>query len=326
MRAKEIMLRSDTDLPPLVLGDLPLEDRPTCLDDHGPIFILGCPRSGTTFLSECISTIPGVAEFVGVLAPPRLMHYLGKKSKDFDASEIMSFVRDVFWQQFWRSVFARGERTKRWLQGKIGFGELIASPSLKGKLFCYKEPFLCYAVDEFSVFFPNSKFIHIVRDGRDNADSIERTYPHALSDAVLRDDLLSYNKNSEIGFWTKEKGFNFPWWVPKHEWDNFLAMNKYHRCVKMWAEMTRRALSLRETVSADRYLELRYEDLVSDPQRYGDKILSFLGANDSSKFRKKLGRSVSSSIKIAKKNQKPADIEKANQIAGDLLAKIGYEL
>ena len=59
---------------------LPLEDSPYLLDEHGPLFILGRPRSGTIFLSKCIADIPDVEEFVGVLAPPRIMHLIGYAS------------------------------------------------------------------------------------------------------------------------------------------------------------------------------------------------------------------------------------------------------
>jgi len=54
-----------------------MEDRLFDLDDHDPLFILGCPRSGTTFLSNCIGALAGCREYVGVLAPPRLMHLVG---------------------------------------------------------------------------------------------------------------------------------------------------------------------------------------------------------------------------------------------------------
>ncbi len=303
-----------------------LEDRPSCLDDHGPLFILGCPRSGTTFLSECISGIPSISEFVGLLAPPRLMHLLGRSTGNPDPCEILDIVRDIFWQQFWRSVYARGDKAKRWLQGKIRFFDMFATPNLEGKLFCYKEPFLCFAVNQFAISFPKSKFIHIIRDGRDNADSMARTYPYALSDQVLTSEFYSFNKNSELGFWIREDGFNFPWWVPKNEWAKFRGMSKYLRCVRLWVEMTTRAISLRENISPDRYLEVRYEDLVAKPFEIGAKILAFLHTEESPKFKRKLGKAVKNSVNIAMRNQERSEIVKANEIAGELLLRLGYKI
>jgi len=43
--------------------DLSIEDSPYLLDNYNPVFILGCPRSGTTFLSTCIASIPNIEEF-----------------------------------------------------------------------------------------------------------------------------------------------------------------------------------------------------------------------------------------------------------------------
>lgn len=134
----------------LDLDKFHLKDRPSLLDDHGPIFLMGCPRSGTTFLSECMSGIPGICEFVGVLAPPRLMHFLGRSIGSSQSLPILDIVRDIFWQQFWRTVYTRGDRVKRWLNGKISFVEMVGKPDLSGKIFCYKEPFLCFAGKDFA--------------------------------------------------------------------------------------------------------------------------------------------------------------------------------
>jgi len=196
----------------MTLDDLPIEDQPSSLDNHGPIFILGCPRSGTTFLSSCIAAIPNIREFVGVLAPPRLMHLIGTVESEDTRDALLSSVRDIFWQSFWRRYYFRHEQIALLTSRTIRLRELLAKPSLEGKLFCYKEPFLCFAIEHFAAHFPNAKFLHIIRDGRDNADSMERTYGDALSDDVLSDDLLSYNKVSEIGFWNRVDGFNHPWW------------------------------------------------------------------------------------------------------------------
>src|SRR5258707_711384 len=80
-----------------------------------------------------------------------------------------------------------------------------------------------------------------VRDGRDNADSLERTYPDALSDEVVRSDFLSRNKNAEIGLWERRDGVNVPWWVPPADAAGFGTMSRYERCMLLWREMTRRA-------------------------------------------------------------------------------------
>ena len=48
-------------------GDLHLEDSFLRLDALGPVFIMGCPRSGTTFLVDCVAALSRVEAFTGIL-------------------------------------------------------------------------------------------------------------------------------------------------------------------------------------------------------------------------------------------------------------------
>lgn len=306
------------------IKDLPLEDRPSDLDEYGPIFILGCPRSGTTFLSSCIGAIPSIREFVGVLAPPRMMHLIGSTESEETREELLSCVRDVFWQSFWRCEYFRKQRLVFMLNGTIGLKEFLSKPSLDGKLFCYKEPFLCFAVEHFARHFPTAKFIHIIRDGRDNADSMVRTYGDALCDATLTSEEYSYNKVSEIGTWRRIDGFNYPWWVPPAEESTFREMSTYGRYVRLWKEMTTRCRALKSSIDDTRYLEVKYEDFVSDPITHGEKLRTFIGKPDSAHFQKRLKKAFTDSKSISKKNQPTAHLIESEKIAGDLLSELGY--
>lgn len=303
---------------------LSLEDQPRLLDEHGPVFIMGCPRSGTTFLSKCIGAIPEVEEFVGVLAPPRLMHLIGSPVAEPNRSHLMHVVRDLFWQSFWRRIYFRDQRVAQFIRGNSSLASVVAPASRDHKIFCYKEPFLCFAAAHFSSEFPAAKFIHIVRDGRDNADSLERTYPNALTDEVLTSQDLSFGNNSEIGLWRTVDGFNFPWWVSESEQAEFKSMGRYGRCIRLWREMTQRAIAAGRPLGPNRYFEIRYEDFVRDPVVHGNRIREFIGAVDSARFQRRLKKAFQTSISIAGKNQSAERLAIANAIAGPLLAELGY--
>src|SRR5438094_2243954 len=127
------VLAAPADLP------LPLEDSPYRLDRHGPVFVLGCPRSGTTFLTDCLGAVRGVDEFVGTLCPARMCHLVATEDRPDRADLLMASIRDVFWTAFWKRRLSRGERFLRLLRrGWCG------PASLDGAVFCYKEPFLCF--------------------------------------------------------------------------------------------------------------------------------------------------------------------------------------
>jgi hypothetical protein len=308
-----------------LIKELPLEDRPFQLDEHGPVFILGCPRSGTTFLSHCIGALPGFREYVGVLAPPRLMHLVGALTCEETQQRLMLSIRDIFWQTFWRDEFFRKRKIALFLEGKVSLGKLVSAPSMNSLVFCYKEPFLCFAASHFAAHFPNSRFIHIIRDGRDNADSMCRTYGDALNNETLSSDILSTNKVSEIGFWNRVDGFNYPWYLSEEEYCEFRDLSPFGRYVRLWREMTENARALSSSVPCERYLEVRYERIVDDPTAESDKINEFLGRNASSSFKKKLRNAHSKSIGISKSNQTKEKLDEAHRVAGSLLNCLGYE-
>ena len=304
--------------------DLPLEDSPYLLDEHGPVFILGCPRSGTTFLSNCIGYLQGVEEFVGILAPPRMMHLIGMQAAQGQNTDgLLDCVRDTFWQSFWRRRLDTDQKVARAIRKRAFSLGALRDKTLANSVFCYKEPFLCFAAMEFARAFPRAQFIHIVRDGRDNADSLQRKYPDALSDRVLTDRELVRNKNSEVGFCREYENFCVPWWVSAGEDQAFVEADRYTRCVWMWREMTQRSLQLRALGEA-RYLEIRYEDFVSQPTENGRNIAKFMGKEFNSELQNHLKKAYTSSVSISQKNQDEARLGQANEIAAPLLKQLGY--
>lgn len=305
------------------LKSLPLEDQPFSLNQHGPIFIMGCPRSGTTFLSKCLGVIDNIEEFVGVLVPPRFMHLVGKTGDPCQKQMLLQIIQDIFWQAFWRRRYFSTEKVAQVIGGNKNSLHLLKKSSLENILFLYKEPFLCFAAQDFFDFFPNAKFIHIIRDGRDNADSLERGYPDALSDKVLSNEFLALNKNSEIGFFREYAGQFVPWWVKNGEEDVFLKSPRYARCILLWKEMVIRGRSLNK-YGDERYLEIRYEDFVRYPFEKSELILNYLGFELNTKMSRKLRQAFPRSIGISKKNQNKETLDLAYKFAGDLLEDLGY--
>jgi len=304
---------------------LPLEDSPYRLDEHGPLFIVGCPRSGTTFLAESIGAIRSVEYFSGVNVPPRMMHLLGcGAAQGADQSQLLLVIRDIFWQALWRRRLARSERFVQWFKGNLNLDEALRKERMRNVLLSYKEPFLCFAMHSIADHFRNSRFIHILRDGRDNADSLERAYPDALSDRVLRDPLLAQNKSSEIGVWRSHANACVPWWVSEGDEDAFLSASRYARCVWMWKEMVSRAIDVGEAIGPQRYLELRYESVVADPEAAGRRVLQFLGLQGANRFMGRLRKAYSSSVAVSRVRQPDARLREASQIAAPLLSRLQY--
>jgi hypothetical protein len=309
-----------------MLETLATEDSPHLLDNHGPLFIVGCPRSGTTFLSQCISAIDCIEEFVGAIAPPRLMHLIGSSSAaQCECRHYLLLMRDIFWQAFWRRRLQPSERLFQILQGKRSITSVLRPLSLDGAIFCYKEPFLCFAVDQVAAHFSNSKFIHIIRDGRDNADSLERTYPHALTDTVLSSESLVERKSSEVGVWRMFGNHRVPWWVEEGADREFVACSAYGRYIWMWKEMVTRAIKTGTKLGNRRYLEVRYEEAVSSPAESARRIVDFLGVDVDRRLLRALHKARRDSVGIGRRRQVAEHLLEAKQIAGDLFDSLGYD-
>ncbi|MGB3799260.1 MAG: sulfotransferase, partial [Lewinella sp.] len=265
-------------------------------------------------------------------APPRMMHLVGSMSEDgarfgnpneAAVKTLMQSIRDIFWQSFWRRRFYRGERLKNVYERNNTIAEFFKKPSMGNAIFCYKEPFLCFAAEAFATEFQNARFIHIIRDGRDNADSMVRRYPDALTDRILQSPELAENKVSEIGVYDMVDGTIVPWWVPDADQKSFVSADPYIRYVIMWREMVLRARRL-APLGPDRYLEVKYEDFVSNPIEEAEKILRFLGNPMSPTLRKRLGKARTGSISIAKQNQGDAKYQAATDASEGLLRELGY--
>ena len=116
-----------------------------------------------------------------------------------------------------------------------------------------------------------------------------------------------------------------PWWVAAGEEARFAGMSRYERCVLMWREMTLRARVLTR-VAPERYFEVRYEDLVGDPVRWGKALVGFLGREFDWRFNRALTRAFAASVGVFRSNQSAENVRKANAIAGPLLRDLRYEV
>lgn len=303
---------------------LPLQDRPFELDKYGPVFILGCSRSGTTFLSRCLAPVAQLEEFVGVLAPARFMHLIASTKDPVLKENMMLVTRDSFWQSFWRRRLYRHQRLLEVVKGNASAFSLFKKLEIRDAIFCYKEPFLCFAAVDFARHYPHSKFIHIIRDGRDNVDSMNRTYPMALTDEVLKDEHLTASNVSEIGIWRRFEGYSIPWWIEKGDEDRFITSSRHERNFWMWTEMVSRAREVKKEVDSSRYLEVRYEDFVQDPFTVAQDIFDFLGLKINSGVRKQLKKAYSTSIGVNKRNSSTIPLEKMRRDGYTLLQDLGY--
>ena len=195
-----------------------------------PIFVVGAARSGTTFLGDCIGHLPEVSYHHEPPATKAAGRYVYEGLWGFGHSR---------W--FFRTVYA-------WL----------LRVELDGNLrFCEKTPTNALLIPFLDRAFKDTQIIHIIRDGRDAAASHMR-----------KPWLLASAKNSgarEPGGYLH--GPYAPWWVEPDRREEFEKTTDAHRVIWAWRRYTEAALTDGPALGPERYLELRYETLVTHPRR-----------------------------------------------------------
>lgn len=309
--------------------DIPLENASALLESARLTFVMGCPRSGTTFLLRALGRLPRTQAWAGILIPDRLCHVIGNPMTPRTvADDLLYSCRAVLWKTFVNTILSRRYHLRSAVSSR---GALVSSARiLLGSRpldvadfgMVYKEPFMAMAAGELARHFAKARFIHVIRDGRDCADSMERTYGAALSDPVLDAQAGRWREvGSEIGTGRPLDGLIVPWWVGDDNARRFLDAPRHERYLWLWRECVTRARSA-ASFAEQRYLEIRYEALCADPAATGRKLLEFLDIEDSRRFRKTMGQARTASIGIARQGK--AVREPGWEPVTSLLRELGY--
>ena len=177
-----------------------------------PIFIIGCPRSGTTLLRLMLDSHPNIScgpETGFLIDMERILGH------HWSHLELYGFDRD-YWRRKIAEFFAsyhleytHGQRKRRWAEKTPHY-----TPHL---------PFILSL-------FPSSQIVHMIRDGR---------------------DVVASHRN---------------------RWGYKEAL----RSAKRWRQFVTVGCEFGKHAAADQYHEVRYENLVNDPETTLRSLLAFL--------------------------------------------------
>ena len=309
---------------PLPLERAPLSPKGASLLKYQYDVVLGCPRSGTTFLMEVLNALPDVECVTGTILPvsiPQIVNAADLSPTLYDALAV-GFERALDDYMASGRFQSRAAALQKWVNAPSGVKGLYDAVRRRRSLsrLIYKEPFLSFAPEFVYYALPDANIIHIYRDGRDCANSLIRTYD------VLSDDNLTHLMGAEMRLGRKVGEVYVPWWVEQGREEEFLAATPFGRAIWMWAYMVRRCdhfFSLPAVKDSGRVLLLRYEDLVQSPDTFGEQILDHLGLESTRAFRRRLQTAHTGSIGKHERRRTP-ELEEAERIAGPELARYGY--
>lgn len=267
------------------------------------VFVVGCDRSGTTLLRLMLDGNPQLA------IPPESHFVLPalRWTPDPERRPDLVLLRDQLatseWFDRWDLPLVEVER--EWRNHPPG----DLSQALRAVFRCYarrqgkelvgdKTPWYGTGIPTLAKAFPDARFVHIVRDGRDVALSfLDRDFPpHTLPHAVKR--------------WR-------------------------------WRVLTASAAGV--ALGGKRYCEIRYEDLLDDPERVLRELCTFLDLEFSSQMLQytERGRDVirdypqlhrhlvkppTKGIRDWRTAMSAGDQDLFEALAGDVLSRYGYPL
>jgi len=254
-----------------------------------PIFVLGAPRSGTSFLGGCIGRLPDVSYHF----EPRLTKAVARA------------VYDGSWPP---------ARARRWFRGY--YGALLAAAGHGGLRFAEKDPENCFIVPFLAEAFPDATFLHVVRDGRDVAVS------HAEQPWLAAASAGSGRRGRAGVPWGPQARF----WVEPDRRAEFEEVSDLTRTAWMWRRFTASALDQLAALPAERVLELRYEATVREPAATAERVAQFLSVQWDGRqaLDEAFGRARASSVGRWRSALDPVGLADVEKEAGTLLARLGY--
>jgi len=254
-----------------------------------PVFVVGAPRSGTTFLGECFAAVPSVSYHYEPYATQAAARMLVQGEWDEDTTAA-----------YFRATY------RHLLQARLAGGRRLVD---KTPAHAFVLPFLARA-------FPDAHFVHLLRDGRDAALSLtERHWIRAAWGATGR------------RYPTGELQGPFPqFFVEPERREQFAQVSDLHRAVWVWRLHTEAARAAAGALG-QRLVEVRYEDLVRDPAGQAGRLTDRLGLSgpDARAFLDHAVTIRSGSVARWRTAFGPLERVTVEQEAGDLLRRLGYD-
>jgi len=219
------------------------DDLPEAKRHGSPVFVVGCHRSGTNLLYDMLLSAGGFAIYRGYLPIYKaLIPRFGSLKKTENRKRIMEvWLRS---KGFRRAGLDAGRLTAKVMEECRNGGDFIRvimgeiARDQKMPRWAVYDPDNALRIDRIKREIPNALFVHIIRDGRDIALSLSKMGGFQP---------LPWDRNSR----------------------GLMATAIY------WEWMVRKAQEHGRRISSD-YVEVHYEELVSDPQSALQKLGEFL--------------------------------------------------
>ncbi len=268
-----------------------------------PVIVLGVRRSGTTLLRVMLDRSPELAiPDESYFVPQLARRHRGVVDRDAFLDDLRRLPTLAEWGLEPGAVAAR-------LRPGMTPGEAISAvfatyAAAQGKQrWGDKTPLYMQHLPVLERLFPDARYVHLIRDGRDAA----------------------------LSFLSVPAGLMTEGWGHPRDAQGFACQ---------WATEVAAARALGARVGSERYLELRYEALVADPETalrevcafaglaYDPGMLDYVGQTASARkaHQQRLNEPPRAGVRDWRSEMSEDDLRGFEQVAGALLGELGYEV
>jgi hypothetical protein len=292
-------------------------------------FIIGSPRSGTTILENILHCHPEIAEWY---EPYYLWgQYFSNVENDiWNPADLTSEVKKRIRREF--KTFSR--RTKK---------EIVLD----------KSPSHVFNINIIQAVFPDAKWIHIIRDGRDVTLSIRKEW-HRRKEMVLKKDFrklfqvakkmlerqpfwkyklmaIHYEIKSNLTvrptkYLNKSKWNGKVGWGPRFDkWQQFLQTHSELEFNAMqWVKSVEAAHRIWSILPEKNKIEIRYEDLLNNTHSTLSDIFAILNIKPDHNFFAKIPQLNRKNFNKWESGFSDGELKKIKPILGPLIEKLSY--
>jgi len=291
-----------------------------------PIFLIGCPRSGTTIIFDALSIHPDLSWFSQYLDRRphcpwvnlinRIAHIPFARKRINRRRNLFPFIPEPSegWE-IWRQ--ACGDK---FLYSSVNNRDPV--PEEKQKIEAIMKDTLVYQgrkrfvakltgpprIIYLKKIFPDAVFIHIIRDGR------------AVVNSLLK-----------VFFWKQGHGYDKPWWedLPEEDYQKWIESKKSPHALAalQWKNILQQTESEMAGFSTHDFLTVKYEDFTENPQEVIRNIFEACSLNFPANIIKHLKNLDIKSMDYKwKADLKRQDLAMIENLIGETLLQYGYQL
>ncbi len=257
------------------------------------VFVVGCPRSGTTFTAESIGAAPGFFDLGEVNRLKASIPALHEAARDGRDAEVVAELRALL-RRSQRVACAGGQRAVE------------------------QTPEATFLIPQLAAAFPEAQFVHLVRDGRDVVASlVERGWLAGAPGTVTDGDPAVDDAGLPIGDHER-------FWVEPGRGVEFERSSEVRRGAWAWRQYESTAALHLGRLAAPRVVRVRYEELAATPDEVAAQVARSLGVSAPGPFVRGFEGMHAASVGRHAEVLTPAQVAEVEAEAGHLLRELGY--